>query len=198
MKPTRILFVDDDANILAAYQRSLRKRFAVATALSAEQGVTLIDSEGPFAVIVADMQMPGTNGIQFLQKAQDKAPDSIRVMLTGNADQKTAIDAVNEGRVFSFLTKPCSPEALELALERALHQYRLVIAEKELLEKTLNGSIKVLTDILSMADSKSFGLAERLREEIRAVAAWFKVSRHGNWNSVRCCPKSGLLPFHLW
>src|SRR4051812_10280575 len=97
MHGSRILFVDDDPNILAGYQRTLRKRYSVATALSADEGLALIESDGPFAVVVADMQMPGTNGIQFLRKAQEKAPDSIRLMLTGNADQKTAIDAVNEG-----------------------------------------------------------------------------------------------------
>jgi response regulator RpfG family c-di-GMP phosphodiesterase len=173
----RILFVDDDANILAGYQRSLRKQYAIATALSAEQGMTAMENEGPFAVVVADMQMPGTNGIQFLRKAQEKSPDTVRLMLTGNADQKTAMDAVNEGHVFSFLTKPCPPETIELALERAISQHRLVVAEKELLENTLNGAIKVLTDILSMVDPKAFGLAQRLRDEAREVASWFKVSR---------------------
>src|SRR4051812_19415199 len=177
MQASRILFVDDDPNILAGYQRSLRKRFSVATALNADLGLSLIESEGPFAVVVADMQMPGTNGVQFLRKAQEKAPETVRLMLTGNADQKTAMEAVNEGHVFSFLTKPCSPENLELALERALNQHRLVMAEKELLENTLNGAIKVLTDVLSMIDSKTFGMAERLREEVRAVAAWFNISR---------------------
>jgi response regulator RpfG family c-di-GMP phosphodiesterase len=177
MHGSRILFVDDDPNILAGYQRTLRKRYSVATALSADEGLALIESDGPFAVVVADMQMPGTNGIQFLRKAQEKAPDSIRLMLTGNADQKTAIDAVNEGHVFTFLTKPCPSENLEMALERALNQHRLVMAEKELLENTLNGAIKVLTDVLAMVDAKTFGLAERLREEVRAIARGFNASR---------------------
>jgi response regulator RpfG family c-di-GMP phosphodiesterase len=177
MSASRILFVDDDPNILSAYQRNLRKRFPISTALNAEQGLELLQTEGPFAVIVADMQMPGTNGVQFLRKACEKAPDSVRLMLTGNADQKTAMDAVNEGHVFSFLNKPCSSEALESALDRAIQQHRLIIAEKELLENTLNGAIKVLTDILSMVDPKAFGLAQRLREEVREVASWFHVNR---------------------
>jgi response regulator RpfG family c-di-GMP phosphodiesterase len=177
MSASRILFVDDDPNILSAYQRNLRKRFPISTALNAEQGLELLQTEGPFAVIVADMQMPGTNGIQFLRKAREKAPDSVRLMLTGNADQKTAMDAVNEGHVFSFLNKPCSSEALESALDRAIQQHRLVMAEKELLENTLNGAIKVLTDILSMVDPKAFGLAQRLRDEVREVASWFHVNR---------------------
>lgn len=72
-------------------------------------------------------------------------------MLTGNSDQQTAIDAVNEGNIFRFLTKPCPPEMLAGALHAGIRQYQLVTAEKELLEKTLRGSIKVLTDVLSRA-----------------------------------------------
>jgi response regulator RpfG family c-di-GMP phosphodiesterase len=123
------------------------------------------------------MQMPGINGIQFLQKAQEQAPETVRLMLTGNADQKTAADAVNQGHVFSFLTKPCPPESLEAALSNALKQYRLVMAEKELLEQTLNGAIKVLTEVLSMMDPQAFGRAEQLRNEMKVIAKWFKAPR---------------------
>jgi response regulator RpfG family c-di-GMP phosphodiesterase len=79
--------------------------------------------------------------------------------------------------VFSFLSKPCPAESLEAALENALRQYQLICAEKELLEETLNGSIKVLTDILAIVDPEAFGHAQRLREEIRGVAKWFGVPR---------------------
>src|ERR1051325_5954069 len=177
MKTSRILFVDDDPNVLSAYQRTLRKRYTLDTASSGDAGLALLEKDGPYAVIVADMQMPGMNGIDFLKRAMDKAPDSVRLMLTGNADQKTAVDAVNQGHVFSFLSKPCPADSLEAALENALRQYQLVCAEKQLLEETLNGSIKVLTDILAIVDPEAFGHAQRLREEIRGVAKWFGVPR---------------------
>jgi response regulator RpfG family c-di-GMP phosphodiesterase len=174
---TQILFVDDDANVLSAYRRTLHKRYQITTCLSGDEGLAKLTSEGPFAVVVADMQMPGMNGIQFLQKAQEQAPETVRLMLTGNADQKTAADAVNQGHVFSFLTKPCPPESLEAALSNALKQYRLVMAEKELLEQTLNGAIKVLTEVLSMMDPQAFGRAEQLRNEMKVIAKWFKAPR---------------------
>jgi response regulator RpfG family c-di-GMP phosphodiesterase len=173
----RILFVDDDANVLSAYRRSLHKKYEITTCLSGDEGLAKLEKEGPYAVVVADMQMPGMNGIQFLQKAQAQSPETVRLMLTGNADQKTAADAVNQGHVFSFLTKPCPPESLEVALSNALKQYRLVMAEKELLEQTLNGAIKVLTEVLSMMDPQAFGRAERLRNEMKAIARWFKAPR---------------------
>lgn len=178
MTPQSILFVDDDTNILSAYQRTLRKRFKVDTALSGDAALGLLEkTEQPYAVIVADMQMPGMNGIEFLKRAKEKSPDSVRVMLTGNADQKTAAEAINHGQVFTFLCKPCPQESLEVALENALRQYQLIRAEKELLEETLNGSLKVFTDILAIVDPEAFGHAQRLREEVSAVAKWFGIAR---------------------
>ncbi len=177
MITNRILFVDDDPNILSAYRRMLHKRFEVVTSLSGDEGLDCLAKDGPFAVIVADMQMPGMNGVQFLRKAQEQAPETVRLMLTGNADQKTAADAVNQGHVFSFLTKPCPPESLEAALGNAIKQYRLVVAERELLEETLNGAIKVLTEVLSITDPQSFGRAQQLRDEVRMIARWFGAQR---------------------
>jgi response regulator RpfG family c-di-GMP phosphodiesterase len=172
----KILFVDDDANILAAHQRNLRKQFSLDIAQGGEAALAMIAKDGPYAVIVADMQMPGMNGVQFLMKARELAPDTVRVMLTGNADQKTATDAVNQGHVFRFLTKPCEPDALAKTLTAALHQFQLVNAERELLEKTLHGSIKVLTDILSMLDPQAFGRSQRVRDHVRAFA---QSHKHG-------------------
>ena len=173
----KILCVDDDANIVAAYQRNLRKQFTIDTAVGGEQALAAIETQGPYAVLVSDMQMPGMNGIEFLLKAKERTPDTVRFMLTGNADQQTAMEAVNKGHVFQFLTKPCPPEMLALALEAGLKQYRLVTAERDLLEKTLSGSIKVLTDILSMIDPRSFGRGELLRDYTRAFVKSLKIDQ---------------------
>ena len=85
----KILFVDDDENLLASYQRQLRNKFPMATATGADQGLKLIGSDGPFAAIVSDFRMPGMDGIQFLSKAWEAAPDSVRLLLTGYADLQT-------------------------------------------------------------------------------------------------------------
>src|SRR5437870_13752231 len=116
----KILFVDDDANILAALQRQLRKQFSIHTSTDASRALESFETSGPYAVIVSDMRMPGMDGVQFLSKVRQRAPDSVRIMLTGNADQQTAVDAVNEGAIFRFLTKPCSTEVLACVLSAGI------------------------------------------------------------------------------
>lgn len=73
-----ILCVDDDANILHAYKRNLRKEFEWEIAVGPEQGLRMVLSRGPFAVVVSDLQMPGMNGIQFLARVREHAPDTVR------------------------------------------------------------------------------------------------------------------------
>lgn len=165
----RILCVDDEANVLAAFQRNLRRRFTVETALGGEEAVLMVKNHGPYAVIVADMNMPGMNGIQLLKRVREMTPDTVRIMLTGNADQQTAMEAINQGHIFRFFTKPCTPEVLGAGLEAGLEQYRLVTAERELLEKTLSGSIKMLTEILSMVEPQFFGRGQRVRDYVRLL-----------------------------
>jgi len=171
----KVLFVDDDPNLLASCERNFRRRFQIETADGGEAGLEKISAHGPFAVVVSDRQMPRMDGIQFLSLVKERAPDTVRIMLTGNADLEGAIKVVNEGNIFRFLTKPCALEILGKAVEDALTQYRLVTAEKELLNKTLSGSIKLLNDILSMIDPQSFGRAQTMRETIISIAKKFKA-----------------------
>ncbi len=171
----RILLVDDDSNVLDGYRRSLSREFLLETALGPDQALPLIEKNGPYAVIVSDMRMPGMNGIQLLSGAKAASPDTIRVILTGDADMQTAIDAINEGSIFRFLIKPCDRELMAKTLTAALMQYRLVIAEKELLEQTLSGCIQVLTEVLSLVNPAAFGRAERARRYIRHVVKAMKL-----------------------
>jgi len=171
-----VLFVDDDPHILDAFRRQFRKQFKVSTASGGMEGLELIQKSTPFAVVVADMRMPNMDGIQFLKEVRKQVPNTVRLMLTGNADQQTAMDAVNEGNVFRFLTKPCSEIVLAKALEAGIEQYRLITAERELLEGTLNGAIKLLTDILSLVAPDSFGRAVAQREMASRLAQALTIS----------------------
>lgn len=175
----RILCVDDDPNILQAYQRTLRKQFRLDTVLGGEAALATIAQHGPYAVVVADMRMPGMTGLELLSRLKVQAPETVRMMLTGNSDQQTALDAVNEGEIFRFLNKPCPPENLAKALQAGLRQYQLVTAERELLSKTLSGSVKLLTDILGLLNPAASGRASRVHrlvrqlcEELQVPASW--------------------------
>lgn len=171
MDNQKVIFVDDDQNILDTLRRNLRNNYEIYTASSGEEGLKEIEENGPFAVIVSDYRMPGLNGIELLAKVKNIAPDTVRVMLTGQADMQAAIDAVNYGSLFRFLTKPCTMEMLTNVLNGALEQYRLINAERELLEKTLSGSVKTLSHILGLLSPETFSYSIRISSLSRKIAS---------------------------
>jgi len=172
---SKVLCVDDDEGVLDAYRRGLRKAFTIETASSGQQALELVTRQGPFAVVLSDMRMPGIGGIQLLSAIRQKSPDTVRIMLTGHADQRAAIDAVNEGEVFRFLTKPCPSDVLVKALAAGIQQHRLVTAEKELLGKTLRGAIKVLAEVLSLTNPVAFGHASRVQRLVSQLCEKLEV-----------------------
>lgn len=124
----KILFVDDDRNILEAVKRQFYKQYDIVTATNGPDGLRLIESSGPFAVLVADLRMNGMDGIEFLNRARQITPHSVCIVITGYAELSVAMDAINKEYIFRFLTKPCPPETLARAFQDALAQYRRVTA----------------------------------------------------------------------
>lgn len=174
MKDEKVLMVDDDPNILLAYKRSLHKNFKIETAVGPELALEALQ-DNSYAVVVSDLKMPVMDGIEFLKKVKEHAPDSVRIMLTGYAELNKAIEAVNQGNIFRFLTKPCDGNTLAVSLEAGLQQYRLVMAERELLEKTLRGSVDILTEMLSMYHPEIFGRTVQLCDLIRTLAKNLRI-----------------------
>lgn len=176
----KILFVDDEPLILDSLKRELSMfKMAIDTAQSGAEGLEKIAQNGPYAVVVADYRMPRQNGIQFLAEVMKAAPDTVKMMLSGNADLQIAMEAVNQGQIFRLMTKPCEPGVLVGALEAGIHQYRLVTAEKELLEKTLVESINMLTEVLSIVNPKAYGKSYRVRELVHFISRQMKLP--GAW-----------------
>ncbi|HTD74856.1 MAG TPA: response regulator [Steroidobacteraceae bacterium] len=128
----RVLFVDDEPNVLYAIQRTLRKQVELKTASSGADALRIMREAGPFALVVSDMRMPAMNGSQFLARVRELEPDTVRIILSGEADLEDTIAAVNEGRIYRFLTKPCPSDRLLAAIEDGLNQHRLLTAEKAL------------------------------------------------------------------
>jgi response regulator RpfG family c-di-GMP phosphodiesterase len=173
--PELILLVDDDRQILDGYRRSLRGEFLMDTVLSGQEALNQIESKGPYALVISDMRMPGMDGIELLRRVKSTAPDTVRIMLTGNADTETAIEAINEGSIFRFLIKPCSKEIIARTITAALVQHRLITAEKQLLEQTLSGCLQVLSEVLSLVNPAAFSRAERARRYIHHVVTAMKL-----------------------
>ncbi|MFQ5686434.1 MAG: HD domain-containing phosphohydrolase [Candidatus Scalindua sp.] len=171
----KILFVDDDSNILAAHRRQFHNKFKVVTVDSGKKGIDVLKEQGPIAVVVSDYRMPEMDGVQFLSTVRQTVPDTVRILLTGQADMQASIDAINEGNIFRFLSKPCSTEVLTNALNAAVGQYRLITAERELLENTLRGSIKVLSEILSMVSPVAFSCSSRISSMTKRLAVRLNV-----------------------
>ena len=173
-KPT-LLFVDDERPILDALVRFCRTRgWNTLKASSGSEGLALLDKT-PVDVIVSDMRMPKMDGLQFLDEAKRLSPDTVRMMLTGNADQQTAIDAVNKGSIFRFYNKPCPPEELAKGIDAAIEQYQLVMAKNDLLERTLAGSVKVLVDVLTLVKPEAFQRTKIMRDWVQSVTKWMKL-----------------------
>lgn len=165
-----VLFIDDDQKILNSFKRSLTPEFRVFTADSPEEGLRLFEEKGPFSVLVSDMRMPGMSGVEVLCRAQEIDPETARVLLTGYADQESAIDAVNKGRVFKFLTKPCPMQTLIPVLEEGIRSYRLGVSDRYLNERTQQGMVGLLSQILAMVNPMAQRKANRLKGYCRHLA----------------------------
>lgn len=168
-----ILIVDDEPNLLSGITRNLHDQFEFETAATGIEALERLQHNPQIGVIMTDLRMPNMNGIELLIQVKNKFPSIIPLMLSGNADLSDMSQAVNEGHIFRFLTKPCPPELLAKMLNAALEQRRLIESEKILLQKTLNGSVQVLIDILSMFDSEAFGQTQTLRELSKYLAEQF-------------------------
>jgi DNA-binding NarL/FixJ family response regulator len=177
----RVLFVDDEPNVLEGIQRTLRKQVELQTASSGVEALRLIGESGPFAVVISDMRMPAMNGSQFLAKVREQEPDTVRMILSGHADLEATIAAVNEGHIYRFLTKPCPTDQLLAAVEDALNQYRLLTAEKVLLEQTLSGAVKMLIEILGMVSPAASSRAARLQRYTIELSGALGLSSHWEW-----------------
>lgn len=175
MERPRILFVDDEENVLHGLARQVHDHYEAELVTSPLTGARLLgeavsDDGAGFAAVVSDMRMPEMDGRTLLRHALEVSPDTTRLLLTGYADLPTAISVVNESNVFRFLTKPCPAAELCSSLRAAVDQHRLLRGRRDLLEETLRGAVAALVETLAMAQPAVFARASRLGRLTRAVA----------------------------
>lgn len=164
-----VLCVDDDPHVLVALRRTLSRHFSVDIANGGGQGLELLGKKR-YAVVIVDMKMPEMSGTEFLRRARELAPETARILLTGNADFESAVLATNDGGIFRFACKPYNPVEFPNLVADAVHHHHLLMAEKDVAHQTLAGAANLL---LQLATLLSPGTTERLaraREVARSVS----------------------------
>src|ERR1700723_241893 len=137
----QVLCVDDEPRVVEGLALHLRRDYQVLTANGAQKALQVLKENGAPAVIVSDMRMPGMDGATLLKHVKQLYPETTRILLTGEPGRDAAIAAVNEGQIFRFLTKPCPPDQLRLAIDAGVNHHRMLSAERILLQETLVGCI---------------------------------------------------------
>ena len=126
-----ILIVDDEPAILESLELTLGSDYRVHTAESGEAGLAILEGEN-IALIISDQVLPSMSGVEFLEKAIEVSPQAIRMLLTGYADIRSMSRAINEGRIYRFITKPWEPDEVRLNVRRALEAYELATENTQL------------------------------------------------------------------
>lgn len=161
--PGRILVVDDNAQLLSGIQRNLRKVLPIVTANSGDEALSVLKKDRDFSIILSDMRMPGMDGAQFFAEARLLVPDAVRILLTGQADMAAVIAAINDGRIYRFLSKPIDFEDLRTVVGAAMAHYRLQQAEQRERVAMHRAQVDRLEDLLALASVKAWGRAARTR-----------------------------------
>ena len=133
LMPHTVLLVDDEPNLLAGLRRALhREPYELLCTSSVDDAFVFLAAK-PVDIVVSDQDMPGMLGTAFLARVRRQFPDTVRFMLTGKATLEVAMHAINDGAISRFLTKPCNPVDLSVAIRQALQQKDLLDAARRLL-----------------------------------------------------------------
>lgn len=170
--PRTLLLVDDEEAILSSLKRLFRRDgYQVLTATSGQQGLEVLASQ-PVGVILSDQRMPGMTGIEFMREARRRHPHTLRMTLSGYTDLETIIEAVNEGAVFKFLTKPWDDDRLRGHVAQAFEQSELAAENRRLGE-----SLRQANTELALANQRLERLAREESERREAMQHAAGVAR---------------------
>lgn len=138
-----LLIIDDEPEILAALRRQFRKHYTIYVADSAEAGLQIM-MQVPIQVIISDQRMPGMKGATFFHKVRHEFPDAVRLLLTGYTDIQAVIDAINDGNVYRYISKPWDPVELDMIVREAFEHHDLIVANRRLVEQltTINQELE--------------------------------------------------------
>ncbi|GAB4272928.1 MAG: response regulator [Candidatus Rifleibacteriota bacterium] len=189
----KVLVIDDDPAILAMYKKQFQGVVDIVTAQEPWIGLEILKRSGPFALLVTDYKLPSMDGLKVIEEANKFAPDTLKILLTGYANLELAMKAINEGRVFRFLTKPCSNKLMASSFIAAISHYRKVIAEKETLERTFNGCVQMLTDVISLSTPMAFNRARKMRNLARKLSSKLPIENKWDFENAALFSQLGFV-----
>ncbi|MDD5261532.1 MAG: response regulator [Methylacidiphilales bacterium] len=173
-----VLYVDDEAQAGSNFKEYLSDVFDVKIATSGEEGWRMF-SENPdrFAVVMTDQRMPGSSGVELLEKVKAARPRVIRILATAYSDLDAAIQAVNSGAIYKYITKPWDPPTLEITLKRGM-EFFLVQRERDFLMKEKMSALQrlMMTDRLMSLGIFAAGLNHHLRNSLTAVKTFLDLA----------------------
>jgi FixJ family two-component response regulator len=130
----RVLVVDDEEAILETMTFTFQDDYEVHTSTDARKALDVLDNEGPFAVVLTDQRMPGMSGVEFVAEVFRRHPATVRMILTGFSDIEAIIQAINDGHVYAYITKPWEPEQLKQLMKQAVEHHKLSVENERLLQ----------------------------------------------------------------
>lgn len=173
-----ILYVDDEELSLKAFRRMMEGTFKVYTASNAEDGFKILEQQrSELALIISDQRMPGEKGVQLLERARQLQPKTLRILATAYADIDAAIDAVNAGAIYKYITKPWDPPMLETTIKRAI-EFFIVQRERDQLlrEKLTSLHNLMITDRVIALGVLASGLGHYVRNSMVAVQTFIELA----------------------
>jgi two-component system probable response regulator PhcQ len=163
-KPRRILIVDDEENVCRALRRCLKREgYEIFVANSPEEGLRIL-AQNPVDAVISDHLMPTMTGLEFLKAVRNRFPDCLRIMLTGHADMQTAIDAINHGEIYRFLTKPWDDTEIKVTLFIGFEQLDL---ERE--NRALLATVRRQSDLIKGLEKDFPGIGKVARDADGAI-----------------------------
>src|SRR6185295_5601116 len=173
-----VLYVDDEEKSLKYFKETFGDKFSILTAPNAEEGFRILkENLDRTAVLMTDQRMPGEKGIQLLEKARQLQPRILRLLVTAYSDLETAIDSVNTGAIYKYVTKPWDIPQLEVTLKRGIEFFIVQSERDQLLREKMSTLYNVmLTDRILSLGLLATGLSHHIRNSIVAVKTFLDLA----------------------
>lgn len=180
MKHT-LLCLDDEVDIIDALERQFRKKYRIIKCQSGPKAIQVLKSE-KISLIISDQRMPEMTGVEFLSQAAQIQPDAVRILLTGYTDLDSVIQAINDGEVYRYITKPWDPRELEITVQQAIERFEL---KQELLEtnKSLEEAVKALKQLDEAKSNFMILINHELKTPLTVLTSYLELLAETDLNS---------------